>query len=170
MAIPKYALLENERRFLVAVCPDLSRAPVRMIEDLYIADSRLRLRTITHFDGQAPEFKLCKKYGSQDPASGPIVNIYLSANEHMAFSGLPGLRLRKHRYRIEHGGHAFSVDVFGGALAGLILCEAEAESADVIRALPFPPWISREVTDDLFFTGGNLATAGAAELKRHLGA
>ena len=128
MTMPKYALLENERRFLVALCPDLSGAPVRRIEDLYIANSRMRLRAISHFDGHPTEFKLCKKYGSPDPASGPIVNIYLTAEEYAAFCGLPGQRLRKHRYRVEHGGHPFSVDVFTGALAGLILCEAEAQS------------------------------------------
>ena len=166
--IPKYALLENERRFLVAAAPDLAASRVRRIEDRYLDGGCLRLRRITHFDGRPPEFKLCKKYGSADPASGPIVNIYLTAEEHAALAALPGRPLAKRRHTVEHGGRGFSVDVFDGALAGLILCEAEAPSPEAIRALAFPPWASREVTDDPFFTGGHLAGVTAAELAARL--
>ena len=168
MDIPKYARLENERRFWVAEPPDLSAAPVRLIEDIYLADSRLRLRAITHADGAGPEFKLCKKYGSDDPASGPIVNIYLSAEEHAMLSALPGHALRKRRHTIEHAGRAFSLDVFEGPLTGLVLCEAEAESAQAIGALSFPPWAVREVTADPFFTGAELARLTAEQLKAGL--
>jgi CYTH domain-containing protein len=167
-AIPKYARLENERRFWVAEPPDLSAARVRLIDDLYLEDSQLRLRAITSFDGAAPEFKLCKKYGSDDPASGAIVNIYLSAAEHAMLSTLPGHALRKRRHAVPHNGSGFSVDVFEGPLTGLVLCEAEAESTEAIRALAFPPWATREVTADSFFTGGNLARLTTAKLRQRL--
>jgi hypothetical protein len=170
MTIPKYAKLENERRFWVASPPDLSGARARLIEDLYLIDSRLRLRAITHFDGAEPEFKLCKKYGSDDPTSGPIVNIYLSAVEHAMLSALPGRPLRKRRYTAAHDGRGFSVDVFEGPLTGLVVCEAEADSAEAIRAVMFPPWAAREVTDDPFFTGGNLSRLTAVELTARLDA
>jgi hypothetical protein len=165
--IPKYAKLENERRFLVRDCPDLSEDPGRLIEDLYLDAGRLRLRAITHPGGER-EFKFCKKYQSADPASGPIVNIYLTAEEYDGLAALPGRRLRKRRHRVAWRERAFGVDVFEGALVGLILCEAEASSAEAIRALAFPPWAGREVTADLFFTGGNLARIDAATLKRRL--
>jgi CYTH domain-containing protein len=167
MEVPKYARLENERRFLVIDGPDLSAAPFRRIEDIYFADSRLRLRAITHVDG-AREFKLCKKYESSDPASGPIVNMYLSEREHAILSNLPGRPLRKRRYRVAWCDRIFGVDVFEGALANLILCEAEAESPDAIGLVAFPPWAVREVTADPFFTGGNLAYVTPSELKTRL--
>ena len=169
MPIPKYAILENERRFLVTGGPDLASAPFRLIEDLYLTDSRLRLRAITHVDG-AREFKLCKKYESPDPASGPIVNIYLTAAEHAILSDLPGQPLRKRRYRVAWGERAYGVDVFEGVLAGLVLCEAEADSPEAIKSTVFPPWASREVTADRFFTGGNLAQVTADELRTRLSA
>jgi CYTH domain-containing protein len=162
--IPKYALLENERRFLVAAAPDLAAARVRLLEHRYLDAGRLRLRRITHFDGNPPEFKLCKKYGSADAVSEPIVNIYLTAKEHAALAALPGRPLAKRRHTVAHQGRAFGVDVFEGALAGLILCEAEGATPEAIRAIVFPPWASREVTADPFFTGGNLASVTAAEL------
>ncbi|HTX50450.1 MAG TPA: hypothetical protein VME40_13775 [Caulobacteraceae bacterium] len=165
--MPKYALLENERRFLVLDPPDLSGAPARLIEDRYL-EGRLRLRRITHADGQPQEFKLCKKYGSDDPCSAPIVNIYLTESEHGALAALPGLPLVKRRYRVVHDGRPFSVDVFEGALTGLVLCEKEADSAAAIRAVTFPPWAIREVTADRFFAGGNLCRITADELVARL--
>ncbi len=168
MDIPKYAKLENERRFLVLHPPDLLRAPVRVIEDLYVHGSRMRLRAITRPDGGLAEFKFCKKYGSDDPVSGPIVNMYLSAEEHALLAVLPGRRLRKRRYTVAHGGRNFSVDVFEGPLQGLVQCETEAESPEAVRAVVFPPWAAREVTDDAFFTGANLAGVTAVELKARL--
>jgi hypothetical protein len=168
METPKYALLENERRFLVLEPPDLSGAPARLIEDRYL-EGRLRLRRITHADGQPPEFKLCKKYGSDDPVSAPIVNIYLTEAEHAALAALPGCPLVKRRYRIVYDGSPFSVDVFEGALAGLILCEKEAESAAAIRVVAFPPWAIQDVTADGFFTGGSLCRATPRELRARLG-
>ncbi|HEY1426584.1 MAG TPA: hypothetical protein VGF50_07930 [Caulobacteraceae bacterium] len=169
-SIPKYALLENERRFLVLEPPDMTGARVRLIEDLYLDAGRLRLRRVTHFDGVPPEHKLCKKYGLGDPVSGPIVNIYLTAEEHAALAALPGRPLRKRRYTILHAGRAFSLDVFEGALAGLAICEAEAPTAEAIRAVRFPPWAAREVTADPFFCGGELSRVTADELAARLGA
>ena len=138
MQVPKYAELENERRFLVVRCPDLSAAPSRLIEDIYIDHTRLRLRAITHPDGSR-EFKLCKKYEFGDPTSGPIVNIYLSAAEHAMLSGLRGRLLRNRRYRVAWRDRSFGVDVFEDALAGLVLCEAEAESQMLSGCWSFRP-------------------------------
>jgi CYTH domain-containing protein len=81
---------------------------------------------------------------------------------------LPARVISKRRYRLDHGGRGFGIDVFEGELAGLRLCEAEAESREAILALAFPPWATREVTADPFFTGGNLSTLAAAELAARL--
>ena len=166
-SIPKYARFEHERRFLVLEPPDLAGSRVRLIEDRYLDAGRLRLRRIIHPDGAA-EHKLCKKYDTADPRSGPIVNIYLTAAEHRAFAAIPGRPLRKRRHTVAWGERLFSVDVFEGALAGLVMCEAEDTSAKAIRARAFPPWASREVTADPFFSGGHLSSVTAAELAARL--
>jgi CYTH domain-containing protein len=168
MTIPKYAELENERRFLVAAArlPDLSDLPFRRIEDRYVVGTRLRLRSTTDSVTGARELKFCKKYEGDDPVSGPVTNLYLSEAEHAVLAALPARVIAKRRYRLDHGGRGFGVDVFEGELTGLILCEAEAESREAIMALAFPPWAAREVTADPFFTGGNLSTIPAAELAR----
>jgi CYTH domain-containing protein len=164
---PKYARLENERRFLVDpdALPDLAGLAFRRIEDRYVDGTRLRLRAVTDSVTGVREFKFCKKYGGGGPVSAPIVNIYLSGPEHAALAAHP---VAKRRYRLTHDGRAFGVDVFEGALAGLVLCEAEAGSRAAVLAIGFPPWAVREVTEDPFFTGGHLCGITAAELAARL--
>lgn len=52
MDIPKYSKLENERRYLVALPDELGLEGMAFIhiEDVYIADSRLRLRALDIYD------------------------------------------------------------------------------------------------------------------------
>ena len=166
MEIPKYAAMEIERRFLVAHCPDLSAARMRVIEDVYLTGTRMRLRAITHADGRPAEYKLCKKYPSAEALRGPIVNLSLSAQEHAVLAALPGAAVRKRRYSMPWAG--FSIDVFEGELSGLILSEVEADSVEEVARIDLPPWVSHEVTTDPFFTGGALSRASADELRRRL--
>lgn len=168
MRLPKYAALENERRFLVRpeAAEGLALMRPRLIRDRYLSGGRLRLRAITDEVGGAREFKLCKKYGSSDAVSEPIVNIYLSEAEHAAFAILPGADVVKRRCAVEHGGRAFGLDLFLGPLEGLAICEAEAATREEILGLVFPPWAVVEVTADPFFSGAALALAAPADVRR----
>jgi len=84
---PKYSEIEIERRWLVDLSAvDLSSAPCREIEDLYIADSRLRLRRVSG-PGELT-FKLGKKYGKRTSLSEPITNLYLTEPEYRRLSAL----------------------------------------------------------------------------------
>ena len=158
MDLPKYAKLEIERRALVDpdLCPDFADERFYLIDDLYFDGGRLRLRAMTDSKTAHQTFKLCKKYASNDAISGPIVNIYLDAAEHAAFTRLPSRSIRKRRHRQKVGGVTFAIDFFEGDLEGLILCEAEASTPQAVRAIVFPLWASVEVSDDPFFRGGNL--------------
>ena len=53
-----------------------------------------------------------------------------------------------------------SVDEFQGNLAGLLLVEAEFESADELAAFPTPSFANRDVTSDVRYTGGALVKDG----------
>ncbi len=157
---PKYSRLEHERRWLIlGDGPDLSQARGRLIEDLYLEGGRLRLRRAIFDDGRT-ELKLCKKYGSDDPLSQPIVNIYLAEAEYRALRLLPGDPLIKRRYSVP----PFGVDVFEGALSGLRLCEAEADTHEGLASVPSPSWLGPEVTGDPRFSGGSLVRISFGDL------
>jgi len=163
--IPKYARLEYERRFLVRDIPDLSGIAFRLIEDLYLDGTWLRLRKITCHERDT-QYKLCKKYPGTGSDPLAIVNIYLTSQEYDVFSALTGKGIRKRRYNMASS--ALCLDVFEGQLAGLVLCEIEAESAVLLEAHTLPHWIGRDVSSDPFFIGGNLASIDAAQLSAKL--
>ncbi|MFZ5718444.1 MAG: hypothetical protein ACOY5Y_03150 [Pseudomonadota bacterium] len=152
--LPKYAHWVAERRFLVDAdnAPRLDPASARRIEDLYIDGGRLRLRAITHPDGER-EFKLGKKYAPDNPLIGPMTNLYLDPDEHAVLSALPGRRIVKRRYKVG----AFVVDVFEGALEGLVTAECEAPNRMAAMAVDIPAWCVREVTSEAGYTGWSLA-------------
>ncbi|MDX9997776.1 MAG: hypothetical protein WCY15_00265 [Phenylobacterium sp.] len=168
MQLPKYAALENERRFLVR--PDalegLALSRPRLIRDRYLEGGRLRLRSIVDETTGAREFKLCKKYGAVAQGAEPIVNIYLSEAEHAAFAILQGADIAKRRWSVGHAGRTFSLDVFLGDLDGLVVSEAEAPTQEELLALPIPPWAAVEITGQPAFSGAALATADPAQVRR----
>lgn len=153
--LPKYAHWVAERRFLVdpANMPGLDAAGARRIEDIYIDGGRLRLRAITHLSSGEREFKLAKKYAPDNPLIGPMTNLYLSAEEYEVMSKLPGARIAKLRHKLG----AFVVDVFEGALEGLVTAECEATNRMAAMKVEIPAWCVREVTDEMAYTGGELA-------------
>jgi len=78
------------------------------------------------------------------------------------FAALPARELRKTRHPVQEGGRTYGVDVFDGALTGLVLAEVEFETSDEMdEGWHLPAWIRRDVSDDVRFTGG--ALAGLAE-------
>lgn len=157
--LPKYAHWVAERRFLVdtSLLPELNPQDARRIEDLYINDSRLRLRAITFLGTGEQEFKLAKKYAPDNPLIGPMTNLYLDAEEHEMMSQLPGQRIVKRRYKL--GG--FVVDVFEDDLEGLVLAECEATNRVAALAFDIPAWCVREVTSEPEYTGWRLAQTRA---------
>lgn len=140
-----------------SVIQDLAGLPYYEISDLYLKCGRLRLRAMVHSVTQERQFKLCKKYGQISSHSEPIVNIYLTSDEHLALTSLDGLQIHKHRYKKRIHGIDFSIDVFRGALSGLVICEKEAESEEELLNFPFPYADAIEITGDLLYSGGALA-------------
>jgi CYTH domain-containing protein len=157
LSAPKYSLVERERRFLV----DQTSMPAidgrgRLIEDRYLIGTKLRLRKVTACDAP-PVYKLGKKYPDASLSSRPMTNIYLDAAEYDALAVLPAAALVKRRYDADGG---FALDVFEGALRGLMLAEVEADCDAALAAVEPPDWVLYEVTDDPAYAGGTLAISG----------
>lgn len=123
----KYARIERERRFLLDGFPSGENVVrVRRIVDRYIDGTALRLRQQTE-DGAPPVFKLTQKIPARSSGAqqGFITSMYLTEVEYSVLARLPAKTLTKARHSVP----PFSIDVFEGALKGLILAEAEFESA-----------------------------------------
>jgi adenylate cyclase len=66
-----------------------------------------------------------------------------------------GSTITKTRYEVKHAKHLWEIDVYGGALEGLVIAEVEMRSEKEQPALP--DWIGREVTGDPRYSNQALA-------------
>ena len=111
-------------------------------------------------------FKLTQKIPARAAGAqqGFITTMYLTQAEYALLANLPAQALSKTRYSVP----PFGIDVFEGALEGLVLVEAEFESAADADALAMPPFVVREVSDDDRFTGGRLVRASRQDIRNWL--
>lgn len=163
----KYTRVKYERRFLVSPSDDWRSAVEsysKSFEDKYLRHARLRLRVMTDSDTGRRIIKLTKKFESASPYFQTISRILLSQSEYELLNGLEGDQLNKTRHYHNYLGHVFSIEVFEGELDGLVLCEIEADSLEELMSAEPPPYAKHEVTEDAFFTGGNLCRTTRADL------
>ncbi len=167
LAAHKYSHVERERRFLVDPLkrPSLDGCRSILIEDLYITDTRCRLRRMTDSVGGRVVLKLSKKYDVPDPLARPLVTTYLTSEEYALFAALRGHWLRKRRHAVSSASGEFGIDSFEGALAGLELAEIEQPDAASLAAVQVPEWARSEVTYDPDFQGGKLAVLDPANAR-----
>jgi CYTH domain-containing protein len=158
--------IERERRFLLRSRPaDLQVVGTRHIIDAYIDGTRLRLRQM-RAEGGETKLKLTQKIPEHGEGAqqGWITTIYLTPAEYALLSQLPAKKLKKTRLSVP----PFGIDIFEGALEGLVMAEAEFDSAHDAAVLTIPPWAVHEVTADPRSAGGELVRTSSEELRRWL--
>jgi CYTH domain-containing protein len=167
--VHKYARIERERRYLLDGLPaGVNPDDCQLIEDAYIEGARLRLRRMAAPDGVVTALKLTQKYrdAAQPAGETTITNLYLTGAEYERLKILGGLVLIKRRYPFLHDGARYSIDVFQGALEGLVLAEIEFQDGELPAEMP--PFAVRDVTADPFFEGGALAALSRDEFERYM--
>jgi hypothetical protein len=161
---PKYALEERERRWRVdlGAMGSVARLPFSEIDDVYLLDSRLRLRRMRSEEGVV--FKLGKKYGKEPGGAEPMTNIYLTETEYAALSSLPGYRVRKRRYSLGEG----ALDIYDAPVS-LAIFEREFLSAADAAACAPPAFAIEEITDRSEYSGFALAKVAAQVVQTRAG-
>jgi adenylate cyclase len=154
---------EVERKFLVSRSDWRQFAePGIAIMQFYLASTgersvRIRIR-------EGTEATLTLKFGGdkriRDEFEYPIPPE--EAREMLQFA--IGAVVEKTRHLVRHRGFVYEVDVFGGALAGLVVAELETE-AEVPDDM-LPPWLDREVTGEAEYYNTALSRHGLPELIR----
>ena len=151
--------LEIERKFLAApsVLP-LCRVGTPLVQGYLYTDAYNTIRV-----RRAGQQMLLAWKG---PKNGSVreeveIEVSRSVGEGLLASVPPDIRVEKIRYRVEHAGVVWDVDVFGGSNTGLILAEIELTHEDQEVALP--PWIECEVTADARYRNSRLATRPASD-------
>jgi CYTH domain-containing protein len=148
----KYAVVERERRFLLASLPE-GVVGTKEIVDRYVTGTRLRLREVRENDGT-----LVRKFGhkvrlSEGPAEIACTNVYLNAQEWAVLSTLPGRVLRKKRHIVHRDELIVAIDEHED---GTLIAEID----DRDQPSQFvPDWLDivEDVSDDESWTGISLA-------------
>jgi len=151
--------LELERKFLVAEPPDdLERYRSSRISQGYVViapdGAEVRVR------GRGERYFLTVKQGSGLVRREEEIDITRAQFEHL-WPLTDGRRIEKTRYEIPHSsGLVIELDVYEGALAGLLTAEVEFPSAAGAERFAPPPWFEREVTRDDAYKNQRLAVDG----------
>jgi adenylate cyclase len=151
--------VEIERKFLVHELPaDLGQSRSTRIEQGYIAiaDDGTEVR-VRRRDGDA--VLTVKSGGGRSRFEEEI------AIDPERFARLwpltHGRRLEKTRHLMPTGtGLTIELDVYSGALEGLMVAEVEFGSDDAADAFEPPEWFGSEITDDVRFKNQKLACEG----------
>ena len=148
----KYAVIERERRFLVAQLPEGDHETWE-IADRYVTGTRLRLREVTKLDGTVLRKLGHKVRLSAGPEEIACTSLYLDDDEWALLVTLPGTVLRKRRHFVMRDGLTVAVDEHqDGTLVAEIDDRDQAPTA-------VPAWLAvvAEVTHDEAWTGVRLS-------------
>lgn len=148
----KYAVVERERRFLLASLPH-GVVRTRDIIDRYVTGTRLRLREVREDDGTVLRKLGHKVRLGEGPAEVACTNFYLDDQEWAVVSALPATVLHKKRHMVHRDGLKIAIDVLED---GTLIAEIDDgdKPSDFI-----PDWLDviEDVTGDEKWTGAALA-------------
>src|SRR5687768_7486260 len=157
----KYSCYEFEKKFLLEKLPSelVNSQDYKQIEDTYYVGTNLRLRIVRSSKGEILDRKFTQKLVPPDLnlACTSITNIYLSENEVKFLSRLPGIHLKKKRYKHTWNNKTFSVDEFLPPYENLVIAEFEFEFEEEMNQFtpPFLNW--KDVSLNVEYSGGFLA-------------
>jgi CYTH domain-containing protein len=148
----KYAVVERERRFLLASLPEFIVA-TKEIVDRYVTGTRLRLREVREDDGNVVRKLGHKVRISEGPGEVACTNFYLNDQEWALLGALPAQVLRKKRHVVDRDGLIVAIDEHED---GTLIAEID----DRDRPSRFvPEWLDivEDVSGDERWTGASLA-------------
>jgi CYTH domain-containing protein len=154
----KTARTELHRTFLIEQLPEpLTRASAHIqLFDNYIANTRMRLRSVRHPESKEWTYILQQRIHTDDAFRIKLAEIFLDEAEHGRFEIFEGTEIRKNRYFHEFDGRTIEFDVYLGKLWGLNMARVEFDDESTLREYEPPPFVFVEVTNDPFFLGENL--------------
>ena len=148
----KYAVIERERRYLLASLPD-GVTGIRDIADRYVTGTRLRLREVRGPDGAVTRKLGHKVRLSDGPGEIACTSFYLDDEEWAVLAALPARTLRKKRHMVPRDGWLVAVDEHED---GTLVAEIDDRDEPSDRV---PDWLDvvSDVTRDEAWTGARLA-------------
>lgn len=160
-------MLEIEKTYLAKNIPKgLKNCKSIEIIDIYIPSSaenpKLRIRK------KGNEYEITKKMIlDNDPSKQKEETIKITGQEFDDFKTF-AKQIHKLRYYLDYTGKTAEIDVFLGALKGLIVVEFEFNSEKEKDSFEMPDFCLADVTEEKFISGGWLAGKSYREIEKEL--
>ncbi|UCD03273.1 MAG: hypothetical protein JSV63_01395 [Candidatus Aenigmatarchaeota archaeon] len=163
-------MIELERTFLAKHLPEgFEKLPNKEVIDIYHPKEAdhpvLRLRK----DGDKYELTKKSPVRSGDASDQREQTITLTKEEFRKLSQLEGKRVEKVRYYYDYNGRKAEIDVFKGALEGLVLVDFEFTTHEEKDSFEMPEFCLADVTHEVFIAGGMLCGKKFADIEAKLG-
>ena len=161
-------MIELEKTYLAKSIPEgLKNCENKEIIDVYIPKSQRHstLRIRKHGD----VYEITKKEPVKDDASIQEEHtVPLTKEEFEVLSKLDGKKTFKIRYFMDYNGNRCEIDVFQGALKGLIVVDFEFESEEGKDNFKMPDFCLVDVTKEEFIAGGMICGKTYEDIKDKL--
>ena len=160
-------LIELERTFLAKSIPAGIMNGEEMLDIMIPKSARhpvLRIRK------KGDHFEITKKYPVEnDPSKQHEFTIPLKRDEFEELEkSVEGKRLEKIRYEYNYNGKKCEIDIFQGALLGLVLVDFEFETEKQKEDFKIPDFCLAEVTQEEFIAGGMLVGKSYEDIEKEL--
>jgi len=158
--VPTGDSIERERKFVVTELPELPDRASRLQQGYLAIGDHVSVRVRRADPGGCTlTVKVGNGGGSRLELEWPIKPEQFAA----AWPHTAGRRIDKHRYELPDGEHTIELDVFHGALDGLVVAEVEFHDEAAMAAYRPPSWFGLEVTDDPAYSNAALSLHGAPD-------
>lgn len=164
-------MIELEKTYLAKYIPDLSNCKSKEIIDIYIPKEMppgihcpIRIRK----NGDRYEFTK-KSMISEDTRELKEETIRLTEKEFLALSSLDGKKIHKIRYHYPFNGRLAEIDIFKGALKGLVFVDFEFESKEELEIFEKPEFCLVDIGQEKKkLAGGEICGKSYEEIKHIL--
>jgi adenylate cyclase len=160
--------VEIERKYLLKYIPEgLEDCEHKEILDIYIPKehphSAIRLRK------NGNSYEITKKtVKSEDRTIRHEETIILTKEEFDTLSKIDGKISHKIRYHYFHNGKMFEIDIFLGALRGLIMVDVEFKNIKSKDDILMPEFCIADITSEMWSAGGLLCGKSYSDIEKNL--
>lgn len=162
-------MLELELTYLAKCLPEgLAETKTKEILDIYLPVASehpvLRIRK------NGEKYEITNKQPAKGSDNSEMIEqtIVLTEAEYADLAQVPGKRVHKIRHYLPYRGRTLEVDVFQGALQGLVLVDAEFDTPEEKAAFTMPDFCLAEVTQAKELAGGMVCGKSYADLAEFL--
>lgn len=150
--------IELELSYLASSLPeDLAVHKYTELEDIYFPADQPHPRTRIRRKGDTYEFTKKTLLDPSDASQQQEQTIELTRQEYEALATADGRRLTKDRYMYPYQGRTAEIDIFKGALKGLVVIEFEFDTLKEKDGFRQPDFCLADVSQEEFIAGGVLA-------------